>query len=159
MITAAYYGQRTIDNHMNRTFSNSHQEFVAGTIATYSLTALLAVLSPPPSIRRDDEESTTTLHKTLAWIHAAGMIITPIIGSMIGGRRNFNVNTAHFHQVAGYITTRYLRFINRCYILNWRRIMNTRFYILLLLILYFRLTCFCAGKTITSCKKRIICHI
>lgn len=105
MLTAAYFGQRTIDNHLNRTFSNTHQQFVDATIVTYSLTALLAVLSPPPLIRRDDEESTTTLHKTLAWIHAAGMIITPIIGSMIGGRRNFNVNTAHFHQVAGYITT------------------------------------------------------
>lgn len=105
MITTAYYGQKTIDNHMNRTYSDDHQKFVAGTIATYSLTALLAILAPPPSIRRDDEESTTTLHKTLAWIHAAGMIITPILGSMIGGRRSFNVDKAHFHQVAGYITT------------------------------------------------------
>jgi hypothetical protein len=105
MITAAYFGQRTIDNHMNRSLGDTHQQLVGATIATYSLTALLAVLSPPPMIRRDDEESTTTLHKTLAWIHAAGMIITPILGSMIGGRRSFNTDKAHFHQVAGYITT------------------------------------------------------
>jgi hypothetical protein len=105
MLATAYYGQKTIDNHFNRTYSDDHQKFVAATIAGYSLTALLSVLSPPPSIRRDDEESTTTLHKTLAWIHAAGMIITPILGSMIGGRKSFNADKAHFHQVAGYVTT------------------------------------------------------
>jgi len=105
MLATAYFGQKTIDNHFNKTYSDNHQKFVAATIATYSLTAILAVLSPPPSIRRDDEESTTTLHKTLAWVHAAGMIITPILGSMIGGRKSFNTDKAHFHQVAGYITT------------------------------------------------------
>jgi hypothetical protein len=104
MLTTVYFGQKTIDNHMNRTYSNDHQMFVDATIATYSLTALLAILSPPPLIRRDNEESTTTLHKTLAWIHAAGMILTPILGSMIGGRRSFNMDKAHFHQVAGYLT-------------------------------------------------------
>ena len=105
MLTTVYFGQRTIDNHLNRSLGDTHQKFVDATIVTYSLTALLAVLSPPPMIRRDDEESTTTLHKTLAWIHAAGMIITPILGGMIGGRRSFNMDKAHFHQVAGYLTT------------------------------------------------------
>lgn len=102
MLTADYFGQRVIDG--NRRAGDTHQTLVAATIVSYSLTALLAVLSPPPLIRRD-EESTTTLHKTLAWIHAAGMIITPILGSMIGGRRHFNIDKAHFHQISGYITT------------------------------------------------------
>jgi hypothetical protein len=104
MMTAAYYGQRTLDNNGSNTFGNTHIKFVDATIATYSLTALLAVLSPPPLIRRD-EESTTTLHKTLAWIHAVGMIITPILGSYVESKRHLNTNEAHFHQAAGYITT------------------------------------------------------
>ncbi len=104
MWTAAYFGQRTIDDPRNRSFGNTHQAFVAATIATYSLTGLLAILSPPPLIRRD-EGSTTSLHKTLAWVHFIGMIITPILGGMIRNHRVFNMDKAHFHQVAGYITT------------------------------------------------------
>ncbi len=102
MLGAVYYGQRVIDGHRN--LGDTHQALVSATIFSYALTGLLAILSPPPLIRRD-EESTTTLHKTLAWIHVAGMIITPILGSMIGGRRNFNIDKAHYHQIAGYITT------------------------------------------------------
>lgn len=104
MWTAAYFGQRTIDDPRNRTLANYHQAFVAATIATYSLTGLLAILSPPPLIRRD-EGSTTSLHKTLAWVHFIGMIVTPILGGMIRNHRVFNMDKAHFHQVAGYITT------------------------------------------------------
>ena len=104
MWTAAYFGQRTIDDPKNRSLGNAHQAFVAATIATYSLTGLLAILSPPPLIRRD-EGSTTSLHKTLAWVHFIGMIITPILGGMIRNHRIFNMDKAHFHQVAGYITT------------------------------------------------------
>ena len=103
MATTDYFGQRVIDGR--RDLGDTHQAFVAATIISYSVTALLAVLAPPPLIRRDNETSTTTIHKTLAWIHAAGMIATPILGSMIGGRRHFNISKAHFHQIAGYITT------------------------------------------------------
>ncbi len=102
MLAADYYGQRRIDGHRNA--GDTHQTLIAATIVSYSATALLAILSPPPLIRRD-EESTTTLHKTLAWFHVAGMILTPILGSMIGGRRHFNVDKAHYHQISGYITT------------------------------------------------------
>lgn len=100
MVSAAYAGQKIIDG--NRGYQPYHQAFVAGTIASYSVTGLLAVLSPPPLIRRD-EISTTTIHKTLAWVHAAGMIITPILGSMIG-RRSSSVQKEHIHQLSGYIT-------------------------------------------------------
>lgn len=102
MLSAAYFGQRVIDG--NRRMGDIHQTLVTATMISYSLTGLLAILSPPPLIRRD-EGGTVVIHKTLAWIHLAGMIITPILGSMIGGRRHFNINKAHFHQVAGYITT------------------------------------------------------
>jgi hypothetical protein len=53
---------------------------------------------------------TTTIHKLLAWIHVAGMILTPIIGSTVSQRTNnrtlgINIDKAHFHQYAGYLTT------------------------------------------------------
>ena len=98
MASAAYAGQKIIDG--NSGYRPYHQAFVAGTIATYSITGLLSILSPPPVIRRD-EFSTTTLHKTLAWVHAAGMIITPILGSMIG-RRSSSTQKEHFQLLSGY---------------------------------------------------------
>lgn len=100
MASAVYSGQKIIDGNIG--YRPYHKTFVAGTIASYSLTGLLAVLAPPPLIRRD-EFSTTTLHKTLAWVHAAGMIITPILGSMIG--RHSDLKRERVHQVSGYITT------------------------------------------------------
>jgi hypothetical protein len=100
MGTAAYAGQMALDG--KRSFRNVHQTFVTATIATYSATALLAALSPPPLIRRD-EVSTTTIHKTLAWIHFAGMIVTPILGSTI--TRRSPPARAHVHQISAYITT------------------------------------------------------
>ena len=100
MASAAYAGQKIIDG--NSGYRPYHQGFVAGTIVAYSATGLLALLSPPPLIRRD-EVSTTTIHKTLAWVHAAGMIITPILGSMIG--RHSDIKREHVHQVSGYLTT------------------------------------------------------
>jgi hypothetical protein len=103
MIAASYFGQKRLDG--DRKAGDVHQTLVTATIISYSITALLAVLSPPPLIRRDDF-STTTIHKTLAWVHFAGMIITPILGSMIRGRhRMLNMDKAHFHQISGYITT------------------------------------------------------
>lgn len=102
MLATAYFGQRTIDDTRSRSLRNDHQMFVTATIVSYSATALLAIFSPPPLIRRN-EVSTTTIHKTLAWVHAIGMIVTPILGSMIGRQRDSQ--KAHIHQIAGYFTT------------------------------------------------------
>jgi hypothetical protein len=111
MGAAVYYGQRTIDGHLDA--NNSHKGFVTATLVSYGLTAALAALSPPPFLRRN-ENSTTTIHKTLAWVHFAGMILTPIIGSMVwknqrgpGGARIINQNdsAARFHQISAYLTT------------------------------------------------------
>jgi hypothetical protein len=101
MLGACYYGQRVIDG--NSEYRQTHQSFVAATIVSYSLTGLLSVLSPPPLIRRD-EISTTTIHKTLAWVHFAGMILTPILAGMIDRHADYD-QRAHVHQVAAYITT------------------------------------------------------
>ena len=103
MGTTVYYGQKTLDNPGNRADRSNHQTFVTATIISYSLTGLLAALSPPPFIRRD-EVSTTTIHKTLAWVHFGGMILTPILGAAIHGRSSYS-QVAHFHQVSAYITT------------------------------------------------------
>ncbi|MGE5352596.1 MAG: hypothetical protein ACM3Q2_18010 [Syntrophothermus sp.] len=102
MIAASYFGQKIIDGHRN--FRDTHQALVSAVIADYALTGLLAILSPPPLIRRD-EESTISIHKALAWVHFAGMVLTPILGNAIGGRRHFNISKAHVHQIAAYATT------------------------------------------------------
>jgi hypothetical protein len=106
MGTAVYYGQKSLDNVNSpnyRSYRNNHQTFVALTIGSYSLTGLLAILAPPPLIRRD-EFSTTTLHKTLAWVHFVGMVVTPIIGASLHSRLNDD-QRARFHQYSAYITT------------------------------------------------------
>jgi hypothetical protein len=106
MGASLYYGQRALD-YSDRTEMNKHQQFVTYTIISYGLTGMLAVISPPPLIRRN-ETSTTTIHKTLAWLHFAGMVLTPIVGSMVrkrSGRLSYtDLSTARFHQVSAYAT-------------------------------------------------------
>lgn len=103
MLTADYFGQRVLNGRLD--LSGTHKTFVALTIGSYAVTGLLAILSPPPAIRRANETSTTSIHKTLAWIHFAGMILTPILGSLIVNHHMLNINKAHFHQVSAYLTT------------------------------------------------------
>ena len=103
MITTDYFGQRVLDGR--RDLSGTHKTFVALTIGSYAITGLLAILSPPPMIRRDNEVSTTSIHKTLAWVHFVGMIITPILGSLVVNHRMININKGHYHQISAYITT------------------------------------------------------
>jgi hypothetical protein len=111
MVASCYTGQRVLNG--DRQISNTHETLVKSTIGSYAVTGLLAILSPPPLIRRD-ETSTTTIHKTLAWIHAAGMILTPIIGGLVwhytGNRQTGrtlvqNDSEARFHQISAYTTT------------------------------------------------------
>jgi hypothetical protein len=112
MLATIYYGQMSLNNRYtgqrDDPYRNGHENFVAATIGLYGATGLLAILTPPPLIRRD-ETSTTTIHKTLAWIHVAGMILTPIIGQTILKRgpagRYADLTQARFHQVSAYITT------------------------------------------------------
>lgn len=105
MLTTVYYGQKVI-NDGDRTLSlrRTHIGFADATIATYSLTALLSLLSPPPTIRRD-EMSTLSYHRALAWIHVTGIIITPIIAAIAKQRGANDISILHIHQVSGYITT------------------------------------------------------
>ena len=98
-----YYGQRTMNEGDPRNLRNIHANFVTASIISYSATGLLAILSPPPLIRRD-EVSTTTIHKMLAWIHFAGMVVTPIIGASLHRSMSYD-RLVRFHQVSAYITT------------------------------------------------------
>jgi hypothetical protein len=102
MLGSVYTGQQIIDGREQ--FRGAHQAFVVSTIASYSVTALLSVLSPPPLIRRN-EISTTTIHKTLAWVHFAGMVVTPILASAINRRSSSYEDKARVHQISAYITT------------------------------------------------------
>jgi len=112
MLATDYFGQRSLSSpsagQRDDPYRSRHQTFLTATLILYSATGLLAILSPPPLIRRD-ETSTTTIHKTLAWIHVAGMIVTPIIGSTILKRgpvgRYADLNQARFHQISAYTTT------------------------------------------------------
>jgi hypothetical protein len=111
MVASCYTGQRVLNG--DRSISDTHSMLVKTTIGAYAFTALLSVFSPPPLIRRD-ETSTTSIHKMLAWIHFAGMILTPIIGGMVwhysGNRQTGRVlvqndKEARFHQISAYTTT------------------------------------------------------
>jgi hypothetical protein len=103
MVTTVYFGQKYLNNG-DRNDLDMHQTFIPITIVCYAATGLLSVLSPPPLIRRD-ETSTTTIHKTLAWVHFAGMILTPILGAAISKHGASYYDQARFHQIAAYITT------------------------------------------------------
>ena len=112
MIAALYYGQKSLldpnSGQRKDPYRSKHQLFVTTTIVLYTGTGLLAVLSPPPLIRRDNETSTTTIHKTLAWVHFIGMVVTPILGGTVLKRgpigRYVDLNQARFHQISGYVT-------------------------------------------------------
>jgi hypothetical protein len=104
MIATVYSGQKYL-NSGQRSDRSLHQTFIPITIACYTTTGLLSVLSPPPMIRRDDETSTTSIHKTLAWIHFAGMIATPLLGKAISKRGSSYYDQAKVHQISAYITT------------------------------------------------------
>ena len=112
MLTAVYFGQKSLNDpnsgQRSDPYRNRHQTFVTTTIVLYTGTGLLAILSPPPMIRRN-EMSTTTIHKTLAWVHVIGMIVTPILGSTVLKRgpigRYLDINQARYHQISAYATT------------------------------------------------------
>ena len=108
MLTTVVYGQKVInqinDQSPSLSLRRTHIGFADATIATYSLTALLSLLSPPPVIRRD-EMSTLSYHRALAWIHVTGIIITPIIAALAKRRGASYESTLRIHQVSGYITT------------------------------------------------------
>jgi hypothetical protein len=105
MVTTVVYGQRIL-NENNFNLRGAHSTWAGITIGAYTATALLAFSTPPPMVRRG-EWSTVSWHKALAWVHLTGMVLTPIVGSMI--QHTGTLQSVHqvelFHQVSGYVTT------------------------------------------------------
>lgn len=79
-----------------------HRRLVYSTIATYSLTGLLAIIIPPPFERRG-EFSSISFHKLAAWVHFAGMIATPILGRIMKSSNDY-YKSARIHQKVAYVT-------------------------------------------------------
>lgn len=80
-----------------------HKRFLYATIAGYSFTGIMAVITPPPILRRN-EFSTVTFHRIAAWLHFAGMVATPIIGKLILSSGEDYYKVAKLHQKLGYFT-------------------------------------------------------
>jgi hypothetical protein len=98
MVATAYCGQMIINGESG--YGGAKKILVTTTIAGYFTTALLSLLTPPPAIRRPGWNSVST-HKALAWVHFTGMIITPILGTMLEDDKDVQT----LHQVSGYATT------------------------------------------------------
>ncbi len=91
MALSGYYGKKVYDGKYE--FVDRHRTLVRITIASYTLTALLAITSPPPLIRREKSGGSIAIHKTLAWIHSTGMIATAILG------RNVRLNPEDYNRL------------------------------------------------------------
>ncbi len=98
MLATAFCGQMIINGH------GSYEDYKAPlawtTVGLYFTTAAFSLLSPPPVLRRPGFSS-LTVHKTLAWVHFSGMLITPLLGTLIEDEHKVRI----FHQTAGYVTT------------------------------------------------------
>jgi len=75
------------------------------TVTMYFTTASLALFTPPPMIRRG-EWNTVSTHKLLGGIHFTGMILTPLLATMIEDQKGGGSHTIKtVHMISGYTTT------------------------------------------------------
>jgi hypothetical protein len=100
MLATVYVGQTIINGNESQSRLDLKSTLAWTTVGTYFTTASLSLLSPPPLVRRPGWSSVST-HKALAWVHFTGMIITPLLGTMIEDKQNLRL----FHQISGYTTT------------------------------------------------------
>jgi len=98
MVATAFAGQMIING--DDSYKKYKIPLAYTTVGLYFTTATLALLTPPPVLRRPGFNS-IALHKTLAWVHFSGMIITPLLGRMIEEQDDRRL----FHQTTGYVTT------------------------------------------------------
>lgn len=113
MIGSCITGQIMINTNSGETQEKVkplHDLAVTTTMIAYGATALLQLLAPPPIIiRKNAGWSNMKAHRTLAYLHFSGMLLTPIAGQLMYGSASLqNENSdklRNFHQVSGYITT------------------------------------------------------
>ena len=87
-----------------------HKAAITTTMIAYGATALMQLLAPPPVIiRKNKGWSNMKAHRTLAYLHFSGMVLTPLAGRLMYGNLSQSPNASdklrNFHQVSGYITT------------------------------------------------------
>lgn len=88
----------TLVANTNTTGRNVHMALGTTTAAMYFTTAYFAIRAP--KIAGTPTRGPIKLHKTLAWIHGTGMILTPILGAMAynqlnNGQRVHGLASAH----------------------------------------------------------------
>jgi hypothetical protein len=99
MVSTVVLGQKVYNG--NTDLSQIHKALAWTTIGTYSTTALLGIFTPPPLVRRKNWSSIST-HKLLGTLHLTGMIMTPIIGTLVAGNHE---ELKMIHLASGYATT------------------------------------------------------
>ena len=76
LITSAFAGGR----ETSRASRDAHAVLGSATVGMYVATAYFAIRAP--KIPGSKSRGPIRLHKTLAWIHGPGMVLTPILGGM-----------------------------------------------------------------------------
>jgi hypothetical protein len=76
LITSAFAGGR----ETSRASRDAHAALGATTVGLYFTTAYFAIRAP--KISGTKTRGPIRVHKTLAWIHGPGMILTPILGEI-----------------------------------------------------------------------------
>jgi len=94
LITSAFAGGR----ETSRASRDAHAALGTATVGMYLSTAYFAIRAP--KIPGTKTRGPIRLHKTLAWIHGPGMILTPILGEMAfaqksRGERVHGIASAH----------------------------------------------------------------
>ena len=101
-ITTIYFGEQI----KNGKYEYIKQKDAAAVISVgcYAATGLLQLLAPPPLVIRKATGgwSSIRVHKTLAYIHFTGMVITPALGFYLH-QKGYDLIT--YHRVSAYITT------------------------------------------------------
>ena len=112
LLTAASFVATLIssNNAGGRRATSSGRDWHAGlgilNTALYLTTASFAILAP--KIPGTETRGPIRVHKALAWIHGAGMIVTPILGAMAFDQRSKGqrvTGAASYHGAAAAVTT------------------------------------------------------
>jgi hypothetical protein len=102
MLTTIYYGQQIKSG--NYKFIKRKDVAAGITVSCYTITGLMQLLAPPPLIIRKSTGgwSSIKVHRTLAYVHFTGMMVTPLLGIYL---HNHGYDLITYHQVSAYVTT------------------------------------------------------